>query len=159
METHVGVGVGRYIEKELFSAQKYLLIVSPGISLDIGKKIFEISKKGVNTKILTSEKGGADSEETNRLALELIQEKTKHMDNKLEFLSLDYKIVSKNEAKLIHPKIYVIDGSCAIIGSANLTINGFENFAEYIQIFREKSEISKIEEDFNKLWDQFAYSQ
>lgn len=158
METHIGVGVGQYIEKEILSAKKYLLLVSPGISLSIGKKIFDIAKNEVAVKILTSEKGGSDSEKTNQLALELISTKNSESENgDLRNLSLDYKIVSKDETKLIHPKIYVIDGLCAIVGSANLTENGFQNFVEYIQIFRDKSEVDKVEKDFYLLWNQFSY--
>ena len=157
METHVGIGVGKYIEKEIFSAKKYLLLVSPAISLSVGKRIFEIAKKGIDTKILTSENGGVDSEKTNQLALKLILSKNSSQDQELRNLSLDYKIVSRNETKLIHPKIYVVDGLCAIVGSANLTENGFENFAEFIQIFRDKIEIDRIERDFNKLWNQYSY--
>lgn len=158
METHIGVGVGQHIEKEIFSAKKYLLLVSPGISFSIGKKIFDIAKKGITVKILTSEKGGSDSEKTNQLALELISTKnSESQNNELRNLSLDYKIVSKNETKLVHPKIYVIDGLCAIVGSANLTENGFQNFVEYIQIFRDKTEVDKIEKDFDILWNQFSY--
>ena len=65
---------------------------------------------------------------------------------------LDYKIVEQNKARLIHPKIYVIDDKCAIVGSANLTENGFYNFVEFIQLFKEKDQVKIIKNDFEKLW-------
>ena len=146
METHVGRNLGKFIEKEILSAKESLLISSPGISLFIGEKIFEQSQKGIKTKILTSENGGSDSHETNKLALQLLRDKKNQQ-------FLDYKIVETQKIEIIHPKIYIIDNNCAIVGSANLTKNGFYNFVEFIQLFRNKEEIERIKEDYKKLWD------
>ena len=157
MESHIGIGVGKYIEKELFLAKKSMLIISPGISLKIGEKIFEHIKNGIETKILTGSGGGSDSLETNKLAMEIMK---KNKDRTAyQNLSLEYRIIDKEKNKLIHPKIYIIDDSCAIIGSANLTYNGFNNFVEYIQIFRDSQHVEIIKNDFEKLWDLLEKNQ
>ena len=157
MESHVGIGVGKYIEKELFSAKKSMLIISPGISLKIGEKIFEHIKNGIQTKILTGNNGGSDSLETNKLAMNMIEKNKEKLA--YQNLSLEYRIIDKEKNKLIHPKIYVIDNSCAIIGSANLTYNGFNNFVEYIQIFRDSEHIKIIKNDFEELWKLLEKNQ
>ena len=59
-ETHIGKNLGSIIQKELLTAERSLLISSPAISLSIGEKIFEIVKKGIKVRIITSEKGGAE---------------------------------------------------------------------------------------------------
>ena len=77
METHVGVGVGKFIEIEFKSAKKYIWISSPTISQDIGKKLFELSNKKIEIRILTSEKITQESESTNQLAQKIIQNNDK----------------------------------------------------------------------------------
>jgi len=146
METHVGKNLGKFIETEILSAKESLLISSPGISLFIGEKIFKKSQNGIKTRIITSENGGADSQETNKLALQLIK-------NKKNQQFLDYKIIESQKIESIHPKIYIIDNKCAIVGSANLTKNGFYNFVEFIQLFRDEKQIKTIKDDYEKLWE------
>ena len=146
METHVGRNLGKFIEKEILSAKESLLISSPGISHFIGEKIFEQCQKGIKTKILTSEDGGSDSQKTNKLAMQLLKDR-----NNQQFL--EYKIVESQKIEVIHPKIYIIDNDCAIVGSANLTKNGFYNFVEFIHLFRDEEEIKMIKNDYQKLWD------
>ena len=146
MDTYVGKNLGKFIETEILAAKESLLISSPGISLFIGEKIFEKSQNGIKTKIITSENGGADSQDTNKLALQILE-------NKKNQQFLDYKIVKSQKIESIHPKIYIVDNKCAIVGSANLTKNGFYNFIEFIQLFRDKDQIKTIKEDFEKLWE------
>ena len=43
--------------------------------------------------------------------------------------------------------------------SANLTENSFWNFAEYVSITRDSAEIKQIEDDYNKLWNNYSYYQ
>ena len=52
---------------------------------------------------------------------------------------------------MVHPKIYIIDNKCAIVGSANLSKNSFYNYVEFIQFFKDKEQIKIIKEDFEKL--------
>ena len=140
---------GKYIEKEIFSATKSLLISSPSISISFGKRLFKMAENGVEIKVITSDKTGAEGDKTNLLAQNYIK----------PTIPLDYKVVSTKEVAVIHAKIYIIDGKCAITGSANLTENSFWNFAEYVSITRDSAEIKQIEDDYNKLWNNYSYYQ
>ena len=53
---------------------------------------------------------------------------------------------------MIHAKIFIIDGKCAVIGSANFTENSFQNFAEFILITRDLELIKTIERDYEEFW-------
>jgi phosphatidylserine/phosphatidylglycerophosphate/cardiolipin synthase-like enzyme len=150
METFIGKGIGKYFEDEIFSAKNELKISTPAIALDFCKKIINMAENGVKIKIITSNTGAADSEPANQLAQSFIKESKKN---------LDYKIVSMKECALIHAKIFVIDETCAIVGSANFSENSFRNFAEYMLIFREPENIKQINNDFEKLWNSFNYSK
>jgi len=157
MESHIGVGLGKYIEKELDAAREYIWISTPAVSLSLGKKVFEMLDRGIKIRILTSNSGAQDSDLTNYLAREMM--KPKQDDKDWVPPQLDYKIASTKEIALIHAKLYVVDGKCAIIGSANLTENSFWNYAEYIWILREQDHIKQVMEDYEKLWSSCHDSQ
>ena len=150
IETFVGTNLGEIIKKEFLNAKKSILISTPAISFSIWKIIFKILKNGIKIKIITSEEWGSDSEKTNQIAIKLMNEQNESFSNLLE-----YKIIKKSNFEVVHPKIYIIDEKIAIIGSANLTENGFYNFVEFIEIFKEKNYVNIIREDFNKLWKLF----
>lgn len=150
METVIGKGIGKFFEDEIFSAKKELKISTPAIALDFCKKIIQMAENGVKIKIITSNSGAADSEPANELAQSYVKQSQKN---------LDFKIVSMKECALIHAKIFVIDGTCAIVGSANFSENSFRNFAEYVLIFRESENIKQIDNDFERLWSSFNYSE
>ena len=61
-------------------------------------------------------------------------------------------MISTYDVPLIHAKIFVIDGKCAIMGSANFTENSFHNYAEYILITKEIDMVNRIERDFESIW-------
>ena len=66
--------------------------------------------------------------------------------------NLEYKIISTYDIPLIHAKIFVIDGKCAIMGSANFSENSFQNFAEYILVAKDDDlMVKKIEKVFQFL--------
>ena len=67
-------------------------------------------------------------------------------------MSFDYRVISTYDVPLIHAKIFVIDGKCAIMGSANFTENSFHNYAEYILITKEIDMVNRIERDFESFW-------
>ena len=83
----------------------------------------------------------------NILAKETLQKIKTDNNSKLE-----YRVISTHDIPLIHAKIYVIDGKCAIMGSANLTENSFNNFVEYILVTHETNSIKQIESDFDGFW-------
>jgi phosphatidylserine/phosphatidylglycerophosphate/cardiolipin synthase-like enzyme len=148
--TFIGKNLGKIIEKEFHNSEKLILISSPAISLSIWKIILKILKKGVKIKIITSEKGGSNSDLTNQEAMKILNDKNNEITGLLE-----YKIIKEEKSKLIHPKIYIIDNKCAIVGSANLTENGFYNYVEFIQLFKDENDIKIIEKDYQKLWKLF----
>jgi len=148
--TFIGKNLGKIIEKEFHNSEKLILISSPAISLSIWKIILKILKKGVKIKIITSEKGGSNSDLTNQEAMKILNDKNNEITGLLE-----YKIIKEEKSKLIHPKIYIIDNKCAIVGSANLTENGFYNYVEFIQLFKDENDIKIIKKDYQKLWKLF----
>jgi len=152
MHTHIGRGIGKFIEKELFKAENYVKICSPNISYSLSKKLFELLDNQVQIQIITSDiiTGNNNSEQANSLAREIIEKYQKN--NNLEKSPLQCKVISTKDIPLIHAKIYVIDGKCAIIGSANLTENSFNNFAEYVLISDDDEIVKKIEKDFDGFW-------
>ena len=152
MHTHIGRWIGKFIEKELFKAENYVKICSPNISYSLSKKLFELLDNQVQIQIITSDiiTGNNNSEQANSLAREIIEKYQKN--NNLEKSPLQCKVISTKDIPLIHAKIYVIDGKCAIIGSANLTENSFNNFAEYVLISDDDEIVKKIEKDFDDFW-------
>lgn len=159
METHIGRGIGKYIEQELFSAKQYVLISTPAVSKIFAEKLIDMARNGIEVKVITSNTHAADSYDANLLIRKFMRDMKDDAEKKGKDIQLDYKIVSTKEVPLIHAKIYVMDGQCAITGSANLTENSFSNFAEYIQITKEQLEIKKIEEDYGKLWNMYHDSE
>ena len=151
MRTHIGRGVGKYIEEELFKANEYVKICSPNISYSLCKRLFDLLDNQVKIQVITSDviTGDKNSNQANSLAKETIQ-KIQTTDQTKS--NLQYKVISTNDIPLIHAKLYVIDGKCAIIGSANLTENSFQNFVEYVLITHEIDLIKKIESDFENFW-------
>ena len=149
MQTHIGRGVGKYIDEELFKAQNYVKICSPNISYSLCKKLFNLLDNNVKIQVITSDviTGDKNSEQANILAKETLQKIKTDNNSKLE-----YRVISTHDIPLIHAKIYAIDGKCAIMGSANLTENSFNNFVEYILVTHETNSIKQIESDFDGFW-------
>ena len=153
MRTHIGRGVGKYIEEELFNSKEYVKICSPNISYSLCKKLFELLNNGVRVQVITSDiiTGDKNSKQANSLAKEITQKLQKENNSKKP--NLEYKIISTYDIPLIHAKIFVIDGKCAIMGSANFSENSFQNFAEYILVAKDDDlMVKKIEKDFDILW-------
>jgi len=147
MHTHIEIGVGKYIEENFSKAKSNILISTPEISLTLSKKLITYLQNEINIKIILSEAANNESKESINL-LNKYQKENNHG-------ILEIKVVDSKQAALIHAKIYIIDEKIAIIGSANLTENGFYNFVEFIEIFKEKNYVNIIREDFNKLWKLF----
>jgi phosphatidylserine/phosphatidylglycerophosphate/cardiolipin synthase-like enzyme len=153
METHIGRGVGTLVEKEVFQAKDYIKICSGNISYSLCEKLFTLLDRGVKIKVLTSDviTGDQNSKQANQLAKEKIKHLKKGSKDSIES-TFQYKVISTDDVPLIHAKIFVIDGKCAIMGSANFTENSFHNYAEYILITKEIDMVNTIERDFESLW-------
>ena len=153
METHIGQGVGKYIERELFNATDYVKISTPNVSYSLCEKLFGLLDRGVKIQLITSDviTGDINSKQANELAKEKIKQLNKTNDDSSD-LPLQYKVISTDDIPLIHAKIFVIDGKCAIMGSANFSENSFKNFVEYILITKEANMVKNIENDFESFW-------
>ena len=153
MLTHIGRGVGTHIEKEVFQAKDYVKICSPNISYSLCEKLLTLLDRGVKIQVITSDvnTGDQNSKQANQLAKEKIQQIKKNDKNSTE-LAFDYRVISTYDVPLIHAKIFVIDGKCAIMGSAYFTENSFHNYAEYILITKEIDMVNRIERDFESIW-------
>jgi len=151
METHIGKGVGQYLQKELESAYEQILISTPLISYSLAEKLVEFARKGIRIRIITSETNVSDYSK----AIEYLRRFSKKSEMS-EHNTFQFKIVSSHEVSLIHAKIYIIDDKCAITGSVNLTEDSFFNYPEYAVITRESNKISQIRSDFEKLWNMYT---
>ena len=152
MHTHIGRGVGKFIEEELFKAKNYVKVCSPNISYSLCERLFGLLDNQVKIQVITSDifTGDKNSKQANSLAKKTI--KKFQRDDNLDESNLQYKVISTYDIPLIHAKIYEIDGKCAIIGSANLTENSFQNFVEYVLISDDVDLVKKIEKDFDNFW-------
>ena len=152
MHTHIGRGVGKFIEEELFKAKNYVKVSSPNISYSLCERLFGLLDNQVKIQVITSDvlTGFDNQGQANSLAKKTIQKFQR--DDNLDESNLQYKVISTYDIPLIHAKIYVIDGKCAIIGSANLTENSFQNFVEYVLISDDVDLVKKIEKDFDNFW-------
>ena len=144
METHVGIGIGKYLEKELFSAKHQILISTPYISPIIAEKLIGLLKKNVEIKIILSDTEIEDYKKSIKLL------------NKIKTEKLEIKIISKHIVSLIHAKIFIIDNKLSITGSANLTEDSFQNDPEFIIIDDKKENIIQVKRDFISLWNSYS---
>lgn len=149
MESHIGVGIGRYIEKEFDNAKESLWLISPILTRNVAKKIIAIANKGVKIRILTTPRINPESEYANIMIKKFVLDQTKSSSQNV---SVDQKIADHKDIPMIHVKLYIIDKKIAIIGSANLGEKHFWEYAEYICIFNEPEIVKKTIFDFEELW-------
>jgi len=151
-ETHMGQGIGKYINEELSKATNYVKICTPNISYSLCEELFKKLDKGIKIKIVTSDNitGEKNSNQAKSLAKKIIKQNKKNGNDS----NLEFKAISTYDIPLIHAKIFIIDGKCSIIGSANFTENSFQNFAEYILVARDDNVVKKIEKDYENFWKE-----
>lgn len=150
MQSHIGVGVGKYLEKEFDDAKESLWLVSPILTRSIANKIIAIANKGVKIRILTTPRINPESEYANILIKKFINDQKKLSPNKESIIS--QKIADPREIPMIHVKLYIIDQKLAIIGSVNLGEKHFWEYAEYLCLFDEPNIVEKTISDFEQLW-------
>jgi phosphatidylserine/phosphatidylglycerophosphate/cardiolipin synthase-like enzyme len=148
METHVEIGVGKYIEKEFSKAKNNIFISTPEISLLLSKKLITYLENGINIKIILSEAANNES----RKSIDLLNKYKEKNDKNGIF---EMKVVDFNQVALIHAKIYVIDEKIAIVGSANFTENSFYFLPEYIIIHNEIEIVKQIQTNFFQIWKKY----
>ena len=153
MQSHIGIGVGKYLENEFDSAKESLWIISPIITRKITEKIITIANKGVKIRILTNPRITSESEYANIFLKNFITDEKIH--NPTKGTSIEQKIVNPNDIPMVHVKLYVVDQRKAIIGSVNLGEKHFWDYAEYLCIFDEPDIVEKAVSDFEKLWSDY----
>ena len=75
MQTHIGRGIGKHIEEELFNAKDYVKICSPNISYSLCKRLFDLLDNDVKIRVITSDviTGDKNSNQANSLAKDTIK--------------------------------------------------------------------------------------
>lgn len=148
METHIGVGVGKYIEKEFDNAKKSLYIATPTLTQNFAQKLISMVESGIQIKIITSSRINPETELSNVMLRKYIRNR----QGSSEMAQISQKIVSQKEIPMIHVKLYIVDDECAILGSVNLGENHFWKYAEYVWIIREPDLVNIAINDYEKLW-------
>ncbi len=156
METHIGVGVGKYLEKEFENAKDSLWIATPTLTITLAKKIISLAKNGIKIRIITSPRINKESEESNILIRKYSLDET---NDGSSHIKINHKVVSTKETPMIHVKLYVVDGKTAIIGSPNLGENHFWKYAEYIWVLREPELVKITMKDYETLWSSYNDSK
>lgn len=139
MKTVVGKGVGKHIVKHLFNARKQALICSPWLDEHYAEAIVRMAQRGVNVKLITSNKKTGDFP----ACAYLMSHRPDGEDSHLEITRID--------SSFIHAKMYVADEEYAALGSANLTTAGMYENVECIAVC-DGAEVHNIKDDFEKIW-------
>lgn len=156
MDSHIGVGVGKYIDEEFNNAKDSLWVVSPTITPSMINKIIKLVERGIKLRIITSPRVTPETEESNVLLRKLsLQQNNSNLGN----TPIEHKVVSMKDVPMVHVKMYIIDGKIAIIGSPNLGENHFYEYAEYILILNESKHVDRVINDFEILWASYDDSQ
>ena len=155
MRRHIGIGVGKYIEKEFEKAENSVWLASPTITPNIAKKIINIAKKGIKIRIITSSRITEESEQANILISKFCKDE---IENKSESV-INLKIINHNQVPMIHAKIFVFDQKTVIMGSVNLAENHFWEYAEYIWVVDESEYVDQTIKDYETLWSSYSHSE
>ena len=133
--------VGRLVEPLLLSAKNKIWISSPFISDYYVKNIiFELAKRGIEIKILTTSAVEGTEGEYHRNALQELRKL-------LSLSNVEVKILDN-----LHAKLYVVDNKYVISGSANFTLKGMKHNIEHIEIKMDKNSITELSTLFKEMW-------
>ena len=75
MQSHIGVGIGKYIEKEFLNSKTSIMISSPVITTKIANMLMELALKGIHIKIVTSPRDNEESEKANIMLSTFLNQK------------------------------------------------------------------------------------
>jgi HKD family nuclease len=133
----------KYFEP-FFYAKKMVWVCSPWISKSYAQRLYDLSRRGVEVRIVTS-----DDEYNSATFSYLSQLMSK--DSKNQSTNFDVHFIKK---EVVHSKIYVVDENYAITGAVNLTFTGLTKQTNNFTIF-EGQEVQAIIKDFTRLWIGF----
>ena len=134
---YAGTNAGKYIEDQFFDAKKSAFVCAPWISEEYVARMKRMADNGVDVKIITQDN------HWNTDTTDLIRD---------SMPPDSYRIFPK-KLGLIHTKLYIIDGSYAVFGSANFTkaaLWGANH--ELVTISDSTNEAKTIEDMFFRLW-------
>jgi phosphatidylserine/phosphatidylglycerophosphate/cardiolipin synthase-like enzyme len=155
MRAYIGRSLGTFLELMIFSANKLLWVSSPSLSPKYAQKLVDLSKKGVDIKVITS--AYKNEEAVNIIKNSLKPERNARGEIRGDWVSppLDYLILKKNSS-IQKVKMYIVDGKQAIIGSLSLTEEELYNSIEYIVILDDPRDVEKMMDDFISLWKLYV---
>lgn len=151
MRIECGKDVGKHVVDRLFNARNYAYICSPYISRDFAHKIVALARNDVNVKVLTTSQSTDNDFFIRSYFLE-----EREADGLGNLHHLVLKRTSKNG--IFHAKLYVIDDSYAMSGSANLTEPGMKSNSEIMHVSETPQEVQMLKAVFEKFWQEAIFS-
>lgn len=133
----------KYIEP-IFSAKKRAWVCSPWISKAYAERLLDLSKNGIEVRIITSD-DPYNADTFSYLSQLLPKGSAPALTN------FDVHFIKK---ELVHSKLYVVDNSYAIAGAVNFTYTGLNRQTNNFTI-AEGQEVQAIVNDFMRLWIGF----
>lgn len=138
MRTFSGSEVGRFLEPILWNAKESVWVCSPWIGKEYMEKLVELSRQGIDIRIITS------NVDYNQPAITLIKAR--------EHPNFSFIVLDQEQGKFIHSKIYVADNERAVTGSANLTYSGLHSNDETVHVTENVEEAHEVQRNFMELW-------
>jgi HKD family nuclease len=119
-------------------------VCSPWISKVYAEKLYDLSRKGIEVRIITSD------DEYNSATFSYLSQLLPNGSNP-QSTNFDVHFVKKDT---VHSKIYVVDENYAVTGAVNFTYNGLCRQTNNFTI-AENQEVEPIIKDFMRLWIGF----
>jgi HKD family nuclease len=127
----------KYVEP-IFRAKKSAWVCSPWISKSYAEKLYDLSRRGVEVRIITSD----DTYNADTYS---------YLSQLSQTTNFDVHFVKKGA---VHSKIYVVDGEYAVTGAVNFTYTGLYKQTNNFTV-AENEEVEPIVKDFMRLWIGF----
>jgi HKD family nuclease len=127
----------KYVEP-IFHAKKLAWVCSPWISKSYAEKLYDLSRRGVEVRIITSD----DTYNSDTYS---------YLSQLSQTTNFDVHFIKK---EAVHSKIYIIDDKYAVTGAVNFTYTGLSRQTNNFTI-AENEEVEPIIKDFMRLWIGF----
>jgi HKD family nuclease len=148
MKTFSDKNAGSVLLPLFEKATESVWIVSPWLSKQYAELLAQLSKRGLEVRLITSKV------DTNLNALEVLRASE---NPNLHYLILETDKAS-DKAVFVHAKIYLVDKRFGVSGSANLTYSGLHTNVESLNMAETENEIRQLETDFMRLWLKYEKS-
>jgi HKD family nuclease len=127
----------KYVEP-IFHAKKSAWVCSPWISKSYAEKLYDLSRRGVEVRIITSD----DTYNADTYS---------YLSQLSQTTNFDVHFIKK---EAVHSKIYVVDDKYAVTGAVNFTYTGLNRQTNNFTV-AENEEVEPIVKDFMRLWIGF----